>query len=128
MACSPIYSFSAPKGKYLESATSLHPIEAEGYEIHSDFISLVRELNFAGDLDENPYKHMQDFEEICATLMISGINHETLKWKAFLFSLMGWAKQWYKLHASSCHGSWVILKDQFCFTFFPLSKIIDLRN
>jgi hypothetical protein len=56
------------------------------------------------------------------------MNHETLKWKAFLFSLKGWAKQWYKLHVSSYHGSWVILKDQFCFTIFPLSKIIDLRN
>jgi hypothetical protein len=85
-------------------------------------------LNFVGGLDENPYKHLQDFEEICATLMISGMNHETLKWKAFPFSLTVWAKQWYKLHVSSCHGSWVILKDQFCFTFFPLSKIIDLRN
>jgi hypothetical protein len=53
---------------------------------------LVRELNFAGGLDENPYKHLQDFEEICATLMISGMNHNTLKWKAFPFSLMGWAK------------------------------------
>jgi hypothetical protein len=37
-------------------------------------------------------------------------------------------KQWYMLHVSSCHGSWVILKDQFCFVFFPLSKIIDLHN
>jgi hypothetical protein len=55
------------------------------------------------------------------------MNHETLKWKAFPFSLMGWAKQWYKLHVNSCHGSWVILKDQFCFAFFPLS-IIDLYN
>jgi hypothetical protein len=60
--------------------------------------------------------------------MISGMNHEALKWKAFLFSLMGWAMLWYKLHVSSCHGSWVILKDQFCFTFLPLSKIIDPRN
>jgi hypothetical protein len=89
---------------------------------------LVRELNFAGGLDENPYKHLQDFEEICATLMISGMNHETLKWKAFLFSLTGWVKQWYKFYVSSCHGSWVILKDQFCFAFFSLSKIIDLHN
>jgi hypothetical protein len=113
---------------YLEPATSLHPIKAEGYEIHPDFISLVRELNFAGGLDENAYKHLQDFEEICATLMTLGMNHETLKWKTFLFSLTGWAKQWYKLQVSSCHGSWVILKDQFCFTFFPLSKIIDLHN
>jgi hypothetical protein len=88
----------------------------------------VRELNFAGGLDENPYKHLQDFEEICATLMMSGKNHETIKWKAILFSLTRWAKQWYKLHVSSCHGSWVILKDQCCFTIFPLSKIIHLCN
>jgi hypothetical protein len=92
MVCIPIYSFSALEGKYLEPGTSLHPIEAEGYEIDPEFISLVRELNFAGGLDENPYKHLQDFEEICVTLMISGMNHETLKWKAFLFLLMGWAK------------------------------------
>jgi hypothetical protein len=96
---------------------------------------LVRELNFTGGLDENPYKHLQDFEEICTTLMILGMNHETLKWKAFLFSLMGWAKQWYKLHVSSCHGSWIILKDQFCFAFrcpriliFTMKFLIFLRR
>jgi hypothetical protein len=124
----PYLYFSAPEGKYLEPTTSSHPIKAEGYEIHPNFISLVRELNFAGGLDENPYKYLQDFEKICATLMILGMNHETHKWKAFLFSLTGWAKQWYKLHVSSCHGSWVILKDQFCFACFLFSKIIDLRN
>jgi hypothetical protein len=108
MVCTPICSFSAPEGKYVEPATSSHPIEAEGYEIHPNIISFFRELNFAGGLDENPYKHLQDFEEICATLMISGMNHETLKWRAFPFSLTAWAKQWYKLHVSSCHGNWVI--------------------
>jgi hypothetical protein len=92
MICTPIYSFLAPEGKYLEPATSSHPIELEGYEIRRDFISLVRELNFAGGLDENMYKHLQDFEEICVTLMISGMNHKTLKCKAFAFSLTGWAK------------------------------------
>jgi hypothetical protein len=112
MVCTPIYSFSAPEGKYLERATSLHPIEPKAYEIHLDFISLVKELNFVEGLDENLYKHLQDVEEICATLMISGMNHETLRWKAFLFSLTRWAKQWYKLHVSSYHSSWVILKDQ----------------
>jgi hypothetical protein len=74
-----IYTFSAPEGKYLEPATLLHPVEPEGCETHPDFVSLVRELNFARGLGENPYKHLQDFEEICATLMISGKNHETLK-------------------------------------------------
>jgi hypothetical protein len=122
MVCITIYSFLAPKGKYLELATSLHPIKAEGHKIHPNFISLVRELNFAGGLDENLYKHLHDFEEICATLMISGMNHETLKWKAFSFLLTGWAKQWYKLHASSCHDSWVILKIS---SIFPSSIVQD---
>jgi hypothetical protein len=91
MVCTPIYCFSALKGKYLEPATSSHPIEAEGYEICPDFISLARELNFTGGFDENSYKRLQDFKEICATLMISGMNHETLKWKTFPFSLTGCA-------------------------------------
>jgi hypothetical protein len=128
VVCTPIYSFSTLEGKYLEPATSSHPIKDEGYEICSDFNYLVRELNFGGGLDENPYKHLQDYEEICATLMISGMNHETLEWKTFPFSLTGWTKQWYKLHVSCCHGSWAILKCQFCFTFFLLSMIIDLHN
>jgi hypothetical protein len=52
MVYTPIYSFSALEGKYLEPTTSLHPIKAEGYEIRLDFISLVRELNFARGFDE----------------------------------------------------------------------------
>jgi hypothetical protein len=51
MVCTPIYCFIAPKGKYLEPATSSHPIEAVGYEIRPDFISMVREFNF---LEANP--------------------------------------------------------------------------
>jgi hypothetical protein len=58
MAYTPIYYYSAPEGKYLEPATSCHPIEAEGHEIRPGFVSLVRELNFTGGLDENPYKHL----------------------------------------------------------------------
>jgi hypothetical protein len=83
----PYLLFFALKGMYLEPATSSHPIEAEEYEIRPDFISLVRELNFARCFDENPYKHLQEFKEIYATPMISGMNHETLKWKTFPFSL-----------------------------------------
>jgi hypothetical protein len=58
MVCTPIYNFSTPEGKHQEPATSLHPIKAKEYEVHLDFISLVRELNFVGGLDENPYKHL----------------------------------------------------------------------
>jgi hypothetical protein len=93
MVYTPIYNFSAPVGKYLEPATSSHPIKEEGYEIRPDFISLARELIFARSLEKkNPYKHLQYFQEICANLMISRMNHEILKWKTYLISLTGWAK------------------------------------
>jgi hypothetical protein len=46
MVCTLYLYFSALKQKYLEPPTSLHPIEAKGYEIRLNFISLVRELNF----------------------------------------------------------------------------------
>jgi hypothetical protein len=61
MVCTPIYSFLAPEGKYLEPATSAHPIKAVGYEIRSDFISFVGELNFVSGLDENPYKILRRY-------------------------------------------------------------------
>jgi hypothetical protein len=81
MALAPIYYYSASEGKYLEPATSSHPIEVEGYKIRPAFVSLVRKLDFARGSDEKSYKHLQDFEELCATLMIPGLNYETIKWK-----------------------------------------------
>jgi hypothetical protein len=52
----PYLLFLALKGKYLESATSSHPIEAEGYKIRPDFICLVRELNFVGCFDKKIHR------------------------------------------------------------------------
>ena len=67
MDCTPIYCFSAPKGEYLEPVTSSLPVKADGYEIRPDFISMVKELDFAGGSDENPYRHLHGFEELMTT-------------------------------------------------------------
>jgi hypothetical protein len=61
MVCTPIHYFSTLKGKYLELATSSHPIEAEGYKIRPDFIFLVRDLNFAEGFDENLQQNLKEF-------------------------------------------------------------------
>jgi hypothetical protein len=50
---------------YLERATSSHPIEDDRYAICPSLVSLGRELDFTGGSEENPYKHLQDFEELC---------------------------------------------------------------
>ena len=53
---------------------------------------------------------------------------ETLKWKLFPFSLSGEAKQWYIRVVGCVNGSWIELRDRFCFVFFPLSRICALRT
>jgi hypothetical protein len=58
---------------------------------------------------------------------IAGMTHETLKWKLFPFSLLGWAKKWYVHSVKDINGNWDELWDKFCLAFFPLFRIADLR-
>jgi hypothetical protein len=52
--------------------------------------------SFSGEDDENPYSHLNEFEQTCACLRIVGMSDETLHWKLFLFSLTKRDKCWYK--------------------------------
>ena len=71
---------------------------------------------------------MCEFQQVRSCLKISGMTHETLKWKLFPFSLSGEVKQWY-IHVIGCvNGSWIELRDRFCSVFFPLSRICALRT
>jgi len=55
------------------------------------------------------------------------MTQETIKWKLFLFSLLGRAKQWYAHSVGGVNGNWEEIQEMFCLAFFPLYKITDLR-
>ena len=74
---------------------SSEPIITPGYELRLCFIKLICDQFFSGEGDENPYSHLQEFEQTCACLRIASMSNETLRWKLFPFSLMGRAKHWY---------------------------------
>jgi len=78
----------------------------DGFQIHPTFIAMVWEQTFSGKEDENPYIHLHEIEQLCSCLNISGMNHETLKWKLFPFSLSETAKQWYTHTVRSVEGDW----------------------
>ena len=82
-----IHQFSAPKDEFLEPPQSSKPITASSYELCPSFIAMVREQTFSGLDYENPYHHLRGFEQLCASLTILGMSHETLQWKLFPFSL-----------------------------------------
>jgi hypothetical protein len=88
---------------------------------------MVRAQSFAGIKDESPYTHLQEFEKNCSIINIPGMSQETLKWKLFPFSLTGLVKKWHARNVGGVEISWKALKDKFCFTFFPLDKIVNIQ-
>ena len=123
-----INQFSAPKGEFAEPPQSSKPITASSFELRPGFIAMVREQSFSGFDDENPYHHLREFEQLCSCLSIAGMAQETLRWKFFPFSLAERAKQWYAHNVGKVNGEWEELRDRFCLTFFPISRIASLRK
>ena len=123
-----IISLAAPKGKSVEPPQSSRPITASSYELRPGFIAMVREQSFSGLDLENPYHHLREFEQLCGCLNISGMSHETLRWKLFPFSLNERARQCYDLNVGKVNGDWEELRSRFCLAFFPLSRVASLRT
>jgi hypothetical protein len=65
---------------------------------------MVHDKPFLGEGNENPYSHLNEFEQTSACLRIEGMSDKTLRWKLFSFSLTGKAKRWYNLTIESRQG------------------------
>ena len=76
-----LLQLSSPKSEFYEPAPSADPILSTSYELYSGFIDLVQENSFSRRDCENPYHHLHEFEQVCSCLKISGMTHETFKWK-----------------------------------------------
>ena len=100
----PIYQYGAPTSARLQPPESLKPILTPGYELCPCLINMVQDQPFFGKDDENPYSHLNEFEQTDSCLCIAGMPDETLRWKLFPFSLMGKAKRWYNLNIESRQG------------------------
>jgi hypothetical protein len=122
-----LFDFSAPKGDHLEPPSSSHPIKTTNYELRHALIAMVQGNLFARTKEEIPYIHLRGFEQICSIIVIDGMTRQTLKWKLFPFSLMGGAKKWYYSLVGRTEGIWEKLREKFCLTFFPMSRVVTLR-
>jgi len=116
MDFTPIYKLFALKGELLEPPRSSHPILTDGYDLFPNLIAMILEQPFYGQVDEDPYTHLREFEQLCSCRSISGMTRETLKCKLFPFSLLGRAKKWNAHSVGGGNGNW----DELCLTFFPL--------
>jgi hypothetical protein len=44
-----------------------------GYKLHPGIIAMVRGQSFFGLENEDPHRHLQEFEELCSCLVIPGM-------------------------------------------------------
>ncbi|CAN6704231.1 unnamed protein product [Malus baccata var. baccata] len=77
---------------------------------------------------EDPNKHLKEFEVVCSSMTPVNVDGNTLKMKAFPFSLMDKAKDWLYELAPGTVTSWESMKRAFLEKFFPTSRIILLRK
>jgi hypothetical protein len=74
----PIYQYGAPMSISLQPAESSKTILTPGYELRPRLINMVQDQPFSGEGDENPYSHLNEFEQTYACIRIAGMSDETL--------------------------------------------------
>ena len=85
-------------------------------------------LNFHGMENENPYTHIQEFEEACTTFKESVFDMDFLKMKAFPLTLKDKAKVWLNSLKPRTIRNWAELQEKFLKKFFSAHKTNNLKR
>ena len=90
------------------SAASCIVPPAEDVVVRTYLVSLFP--TFHGMENENPYTHIQEFEEVCTTFVEGKIDMDLLKLKAFPLTLKDKAKIWLNSLRSRTIRNWAELQ------------------
>ena len=96
------------------------PVEAAQYEIKSSIIQMLP--SFYGLTNEDPYKHLNEFLEICSTVKIQHFSDDVLRLKLFPFSLKDRAKYWLNSIDTVTISTWDQLQREFLKKYFSIGK------
>ena len=102
------------------------PVEAAHYEIKSSTIQMLP--SFYGLTNEDPYKHLDEFLEICSTVKIQHFSDDALRLKLFPFSLKDRAKYWLNSIDTITISTWDQLQREFLKKYFPIGKTNQIRK
>ena len=83
---------------------------------------------FHGIENENPYTHIQDFEEVCMTFKDYATDMQMLKLKAFSLTLKDKAKIWLNSLRTITIRNWAELQAEFLKNFFSAHRTNNLKR
>nr|GEW13729.1 reverse transcriptase domain-containing protein [Tanacetum cinerariifolium] len=117
----------APTEGYGE-AIIIPKINADHFEIKTNFLQLVQANPYHGFERENPHTHINNFKRITLTLKIRDVPNDVIKLMMFPYSLEGNARVWYDKEPPNSNLTWDDLVNKFVNQFFPLLKTTHLKN
>ncbi|CAN6459141.1 unnamed protein product [Victoria cruziana] len=97
------------------------------YEIKASTISMLP--SFHGFASEDPYRHLDEFLDVCATVKFSHVDDGALRLRLFPFSLKERARDWLKsIPPSVSIATWKELQREFLKKYFPIGKTNHYRK
>jgi len=108
------------------SCLQLPNVTVASYEIKSSIIQMLP--SFYGLNNEDPYKHIDEFLEICSTIKMHGFSEDALRMRLFPFSLEDKAKHWFKSLEHNIVTSWTQMQQEFLKKYFPIGKTNQIRK
>ncbi|CAN6454537.1 unnamed protein product [Victoria cruziana] len=114
--------------EYDRGAGGMEPlVGATHYEIKASTINML--LSFHGLASEDPYHHLDEFLDVCATVTNSHIEDDALRLRLFPFSLKEKAKDWLKsLPPSVRIITWEDLQREFLKKYFSIGNTNHYRR
>ena len=96
-------------------------------ELRTRLITMVEANPFCGLPSEDANAHLQQFLELCDTIVIKDVTPEAIRFCLFPFSLMGKAKYWFYKDKEAVN-TWAKCSTVFLTKFFPMGKTNALRG
>ncbi|CAN6454214.1 unnamed protein product [Victoria cruziana] len=114
--------------KYDRGAGGMGPlVGAIHYEIKASTINMLS--SFYGLASEDPYRHLDEFLDVCVMVRISHTEDDVLRLRLFPFSLKEKAKDWLKsLPPSVQIVTWEDLQREFLKKYFSIGKTNHYRR
>jgi hypothetical protein len=108
------------------SSLQLPNITVAQYEIKPNIIQMLP--SFYGLNNEDPYKYLDEFLEICLTMRLQNISEDALRMHLFPFSLKDKAKYWLNSLETNSITSWAQMQHEFLKKYFTIGKTNQIRK
>jgi hypothetical protein len=100
---------------------------AESYEIKLELILIIQREAFAGDPENNPYQHIENFTTLCSMVRLPAWRDDERKLILFPFSLKGKAKEWLYSKPDVDFTSWQGISNAFLSYYYSQKEIYERR-